>query len=53
MKFVTRTVKVGNFALKIIIKLCDQYGGFLGTCHEELLHMLLTVYRYVLILRCK
>ncbi|XP_023725992.1 uncharacterized protein C1orf112 homolog isoform X2 [Cryptotermes secundus] len=46
MKFITRTVKVGNFALKIIIKLCDQYSGFLGPCHDELFKMLLTAYRY-------
>jgi len=47
MKFITRTVKVGNFTLKIIIKFCEQYSGYLGTCHQELFHMLLTVYRYV------
>ncbi|KAJ4429437.1 hypothetical protein ANN_21606 [Periplaneta americana] len=46
MKFVTRTVKVGSFTLKIIIKLCDQYSGYLGACHHELLYMLLTIYRY-------
>ncbi|XP_069686340.1 FIGNL1-interacting regulator of recombination and mitosis-like [Periplaneta americana] len=46
MKFVTRTVKVGSFTLKIIIKLCDQYNGYLGACHHELLYMLLTIYRY-------
>jgi hypothetical protein len=50
MKSVTRAVKVGNFMLKIIIKFCDQYSGFLGSCHEELFRMLLTVYRYVVIL---
>jgi hypothetical protein len=47
MKSVTRAVKVGNFMLKIIIKFCDEYGGFLGTCHQELFQMLLTVYRYL------
>jgi hypothetical protein len=45
MKLITRTVKVENFSLKIIIKLCDQYSGFLGPCQEELFQMLLTVYR--------
>jgi hypothetical protein len=48
MKLITRTVKVGNFMLKIIIKFCDQYSGYLGTCHQELFEMLLTVYRYIL-----
>jgi hypothetical protein len=48
MKFITRTVKVSNFMLKIIIKLCDQYSGYLGACHHELFEMLLTVYRYVM-----
>lgn len=51
MKSVTRAVKVANFMLKIIIKFCDQYSGFLGSCHQELFQMLLTVYRYVVILR--
>jgi len=48
MKFITRTLKVGNFMLKIIIKFCDQYSGYLGACHHELFEMLLTVYRYVM-----
>ncbi|KAJ9589874.1 hypothetical protein L9F63_017029 [Diploptera punctata] len=46
MKFVTRSVKVGSFTLKIIIKFCDQYSGYLGTCHQQLLCMLLTMYRF-------
>jgi hypothetical protein len=48
MKFITRTLKVGNFMLKIIIKFCDQYSGYLGTCHHELFEMLLMVYRYIM-----
>ena len=48
MKFITRTVKVGNFMLKIIIKFCDHYSGYLGACHHEMLEMLLTVYRCVM-----
>ncbi|GFG33844.1 hypothetical protein Cfor_12804 [Coptotermes formosanus] len=46
VKLITRTVKVGNFMLKIIIKFCDKYSGYLGACHQELLEMLLIVYRY-------
>lgn len=47
MKAVTRAAKVGNFMLKIIIKFCDEYSGFLGSCHQELFQMLLTLHRYV------
>ncbi|KDR20530.1 uncharacterized protein C1orf112 homolog [Zootermopsis nevadensis] len=46
MKAVTRAAKVGNFMLKIIIKFCDEYSGFLGSCHQELFQMLLTLHRY-------
>jgi hypothetical protein len=48
VKLITRTVKVGNFMLKIIIKFCDKYSGYLGACHQELLEMLLIVYRYIM-----
>ncbi|PSN33284.1 hypothetical protein C0J52_20683 [Blattella germanica] len=46
MKFIIRTVKIGSFTLKVIIKFCDQYNGYLGPCHEELLQMLLTMFRF-------
>ncbi|XP_039279929.1 uncharacterized protein LOC111047574 [Nilaparvata lugens] len=43
-KQIMKELKVGAFVLKIIVKLCEQYAGYLGNCHKELTVLLVRLY---------
>ncbi|RZF44319.1 hypothetical protein LSTR_LSTR006869 [Laodelphax striatellus] len=43
-KLVMKELKIGAFVLKIIVKLCEQYAGYLGNCHKELAVFLVQLY---------
>lgn len=40
------SLKIGGFNLKLIIKLCKLYAGYLGDCHKELCTLLVTLHSY-------
>nr|CAD7586027.1 unnamed protein product [Timema genevievae] len=48
-KLVVKNLKVCSFELKIIFKLCEAYTDYLGDCHRDLLHLLVTLYSWPLL----